>query len=900
LFAILIGVILTSGWAYATVCDKEEAKSENRHVITAKVVDETYGVRGNEIHKFDAQRTPWVRHGSKAVTIDTIAWFSAEGPSWQDEMMAPAEWDTMDATIEKSYWHVADFNVCTGDSAWWCGDPSIGSGGYSDGWYQMLTTDNFIALPATADSIYLTYNSWLRCEENWGFPRQYSWDGYNVRLALKSDPDNFFEIYPYQPADDSSYYRGKLYHEWDSLYCWGYNGDIGGGFSQDTSSGCIGRMYDLLSYAGDSVKVRYIFCTDGAYNTLDDSTLFGLVLDDIKVTAYTPGKGEEVLFTEDCETLPHNMVPTVSIPSGTYWWLAFGGQGGSVYKAHDGDPMTEKYASNLEDMLVSPKIAHADLDTNLADLWLMYYLRGNFNDLDEFPEVDFVINEYRTWDSTQVGGGEWRCVSQLFGTTCYVFMDFDNADWWGMDQWGDDLRNLTPLITDPAHNVWDTLEVAILVHTDSDTCENGGKGLQVDNVTISGRIGFPNDIGVVGAKIPNPNANDVKLFMDTLAVENYGFNTASSGAYMVKMTIVDSLGTVVFGPGTQIAAFPTPQIDPLQTALVPLDASVCDFTLTEEGVYDFFIWTEWSAIPDDDPANDTLRTEYTFKDLLYPYAYNYPAGQGQLRYHDQAFYSYPSLNIRKMEANDVAAVHFTPESSLYPFDIALGLPELKHVGQTYNFNVYGPGVDDDHPGALWTQVQFTTDTSDELKYVRVELSDSAACQHLSSDFWMGVEFPTGTGGEYVMGCEASDPGHAVASWDRSYLYWDPDAVKAQDWHKYEYDLMITCVIRFRTVDAAAMVSESGPPMKNSSGNLYLDWDDVSQAHDYLIYRATDVTGSFPLLDSAAVSNYTDANVVGTVGTDYYYLFHTRHQDGYSYDKTSKAVGEFDKAMLNAK
>ena len=165
---------------------------------------------------------------------------------------------------------------------------------------------------------------------------------------------------------------------------------------------------------------------------------------------------------------------------------------------------------------------------------------------------------------------------------------------------------------------------------------------------------------------------------------------------------------------------------------------------------------------------------------------------------------------------------------------------------------------------------------------------------------MGVEFPTGTGDEFVMGCEASDPDHAVASWDRSYLYWDPDAVKAQEWHKYENDLMITCVIKFRTVDPDGMVSMSGPPMKNDSGNLYLDWDDVSQAQDYLIYRATDVTGSFPLLDSAAVSNYTDANVVGTVGTNYYYLFHTRHQDGFIYDKTSKAVGEFDKAMLNAK
>ncbi|MCK4273159.1 hypothetical protein KAX22_10920, partial [bacterium] len=200
LFAILIGVILTSGWAYATVCDKEEAKSENRYVITAKVVDETYGVRDNEVHQFDAQRTPWVRHGSKAVVFDTIAWFSAEGPSWNDEVMV-TPWDKIDATDIPSTWHVDDFKVCSDDSAWWSGDPSIGSqGGYLDDWWQQLDTPAIVDI---SDSTFLIYDQWLKCEPGEG--SDHGWDGYQVRVSTDYPgfaDSTYLEIKPYKVADD--------------------------------------------------------------------------------------------------------------------------------------------------------------------------------------------------------------------------------------------------------------------------------------------------------------------------------------------------------------------------------------------------------------------------------------------------------------------------------------------------------------------------------------------------------------------------------------------------------------------------------------------------------------------------------------------------------------------------
>jgi hypothetical protein len=134
---------------------------------------------------------------------------------------------------------------------------------------------------------------------------------------------------------------------------------------------------------------------------------------------------------------------------------------------------------------------------------------------------------------------------------------------------------------------------------------------------------------------------------------------------------------------------------------------------------------------------------------------------------------------------------------------------------------------------------------------------------------MGVYFPNETA-DYVMGTESAENDQLGRNWGHSFL--DTDTTT---WEPYDYDFMITAVISYRTIDAEALPSLSGPP-KNSSGNLYLDWADVSQAQDYLIYRSTHIESTFPFLDStaAATSNYTDVGVVGNTGTHYYYLFHT--------------------------
>jgi len=915
IFTLLVGVILTSGWAFAAVDEDESIKADTpKAVDKVKMADEFYfvDIKDDQVHR--AERTPWAARsskGSKAV-IDTIAHFTGESggsPTWQDRKMAPAEWDTVDNTIPPPpedwvlYWHVDTVEVVNGDSAWWCGDPSIGPyGGYGDDWYQTLISP-VLHLPAGSDSIVLEFDQLLRCEIN-TYVSVFSWDGYNVRIDTSDfATDNFFEIKPYHPEDDSSYYKPPIqfppslrnhFGEYDSLWCWDYNRDPKGhgGISVDSSTVLYPRIFDFSDFAGDSVKFQIVFSSDGAYNTEDDEDLIGLIVDDIKVTAF--GTKDTVLLNETCEAaqMPHKMTPATwfADPTGNYWWLSTPDAHTGIYKAWCSLPGTGNYVSNLENALVSPKIYRANLDTNMADMWLDWWLKCQVDAANTGAYNEFKLDD-----------GDWSYISTLHGVGSYYYGlgGVTNSEWWTVYQWSDFMHDMSPLITDTSIH-WDSLQVAVGFFSREATPPVGGLGLKVDDITLFGRIGYPNDLGVTAAKIPMPNSNDVRLYMDTVAVENYGFNTAGGGNYFIKMTIVDGANNVVFGPATQIAhpgPPPPPDIPPLQTRKVALDTSVANFTLTQEGPYTFYIWSEWTAVTDDDGSNDTLATEYTppSKALHYPDTYNYPAGLAELRYHDQGLYMYPYFNVREMLPGEIAAVHFTPEERFYPFDLGLAIPHFNSDGSNVTLKVWGPGVDDDHPGTLWFDSTFTTTVDSLITPYPINLDLVANLQHLSTDFWMGVEWA-----DTVDRCMAyeggDDPTLSTVQWNHSYLYTEGA------WEQHSNDWYFEGMIRFRSVvdPIAVTPSQSGPP-KNSSGNLYLDWNDVSQTYHYRIYRGTDAYGSAALFDSAAASNYTDnSGVVGDVNTHYYYQILPVHQDSSIYGKASKRVGEFDRSVIKAK
>jgi len=923
LMIVFLSVLVIGGVVWADQPQTSAANGDN----LAKTVhsDENWAVRSGELHKFDASRHAWTsdKAGSKALQIDTLLYFPAEIAglkSWTDKIQL-TEWDTVDNTADlvAGYWHRDTFNAISGDYSLWWGDSTIGpNGGY------LSERIEYIDVPAVAidagDAPFLIYKQYVRCEEQHGSLIFEGWDGYNVRIDTTDDDANFFEIEPYQVAAGASRYQAPPddNNEWNILRCWErwgqqfgpyvppYGQWIGGFANDGTGDGggetTITKIYDLRPFAGQTVNLTFAGASDWGFDTLDDSTLFGYIIDDVLIvdgldsqtlavldtsTGAWPAFGGDTLFFEDFETADPGWTTRVpGVPTGN-WWFLIGIGHESSWSAQCSDPGSGAYPENCDNALRSPKLASSQFDANMAELDLMWYLKCyTANDHSS------AYNQYRVYD-----GGEWdqwRQVSVLTHPTghSYVYSldGVTTADWWDVDQWSDFMHNMTPLVTDTTMT-WDSLQVQVGFSSDAGWDTTGYYGLMVDDVTLSGRIGAPYDIGVSAMKIPGPNANDWEVIIDSVAITNYGFNTAASGVYQVYMTVLDTAHNAVFGPTQVLDFLNAPNVEPLETVMAPLDPTQAKFTMTKEDPYDIKVSTFWAS--DTSTYNDTLKTEYGTKAFYYPGFFNYPAGQGQLRYHDSGLYNHPYLNIRTMGDGDIAAVHFTPDTDLYPFDLRLGLPEMKGIGETYNFKVWGSGNTPDEAPLLAT-IPFTTSTGDTLKFWRIELDTIAALQHMSSDFWMGVEFPDTTA-DYVMGTESAENDQLGRNWGHSYL--DTDTTT---WEPYDYDWVITAVISWRTIDPEALPSLSGPPSKNSSGNLHLDWADVSEAQDYLIYRSTHIESTFPLLDSTAVSNYTDVGVVGNLTTHYYYLFNTRHVDGGVFDKTSKAIGEFDRSLLNAK
>ncbi len=855
-----------------------------------------------QIQTIQSSPTRSNQNNEKLAITDTLLHFTAEGLSWNDRITG-ALWGTADFTTAltgDTLWHRDTFNAISGSYSLWWGDPEVGpNGGYLSERIDYTSMPEII-LAADQDSVFLIYKHYVRCEEFHDTFIRESWDGYNVRVDVSGDALGYYEIAPYKVESDSSHYQNEnpiacdTANEWDILRCWEFWGQqIGpyispydqwlGGYSCDgTGRGgtetIVTKVYDLRPFAGDTVRITFAGASDWANDTLDDSTLFGYIIDDVMImddmdSAMVADLNltGDTLFFEDFEDGDPGWGSGIpDRPTGNWWHLSTSSHTGN-YGALCGDSSSYRYPLDANNAIVSPRIAHADLDTAMSSLRLDWWMR-----------CDPGTNHPLAWNAYKLDDGEWTYISWLhvLQDEAYELDMIDNFQWWHNDAWSDTLFDLTPLLTDPPVP-WDTMQVCVGFLSSGTDDTTGTVGLQVDDIALIGEVGVfaEIDIGVTAARISSPNANDVVLSMDTVAVTNYEPAAVTPGTYVVRMTILDSTGTAVFGPGTVISATPTPQIDSLATAKVPLDISACRWTLSEEGWYSFRIWTEAvGTYLDTNPDNDTLKND----DSSLPAAYNYPAGTGELRYHDQDFYSYDHNSAIWLNTDMIAAVRFTPDPGLYSFDLRWAQLIIREYGYDFDLLVFGPG-DETQPGALLATVPFSTPDNDGSKRSQfVDLNAAPALRDLTSGFWMGIQPHTDTMPDKVSYFEGNDP-DILGGWNYSYLY------DGATWEKREWDWIITAGISFRTIF----------PMAEKSGDdLHLNWVDVSQAAKYYVYRETDPEPD-PIapFDSTTVSSYTDPGVVG-IGAGYYYWFHTVHQDNFVYDKLSEPVSEFGRQLRN--
>jgi hypothetical protein len=178
--------------------------------------------------------------------------------------------------IDALAWGASSVDSYDGNS-YWCADEEVG--GYLDSWIQFLDTPSF-TVPSNAS---LTADMMWTIEDPAGAVVAGSctdgWDAANVRIS--ADGGQTWDLL-----------NGSDPYDFDCGYGWLWNSDEydTGGELNHLAAGWGGNAdwhnvsFDLSSYAGQDVVIRFAFGSDPAYCTLDDSSITGFHVDNITVS----------------------------------------------------------------------------------------------------------------------------------------------------------------------------------------------------------------------------------------------------------------------------------------------------------------------------------------------------------------------------------------------------------------------------------------------------------------------------------------------------------------------------------------------------------------------------------------------------------------------------------------
>jgi len=211
----------------------------------------------------------------------------------------PGGWKSVDLTYAPPMWHPDTFKAYEGKS-WWMGDPKIG--GYLDHWYQVLDSPE-VTLPSEGD-LTLKFMMNVAVESlSGGYPPGYDgWDGCNVRIS--TDGGNSWTVLtPIDPPYNAT-----------SMFSFGWEHKEGKGIPGwgGSSNGWVPASFDLSGYAGQTVKIRWAFASDPGWCTINDSTLFGWLIDNIDIAG---------VFTNDGEDTTGFTRASLAVPAGDLWHI---------------------------------------------------------------------------------------------------------------------------------------------------------------------------------------------------------------------------------------------------------------------------------------------------------------------------------------------------------------------------------------------------------------------------------------------------------------------------------------------------------------------------------------------------------------------------------------------------
>lgn len=454
-------LLIASVALFAAVAPQSSLKNAGTPMVklpTAEIKAEPLQVDNADVRTsdFNMSKASALTVDSSVVTIVYLEDFENGSNGWtQYDATAP---DPLGA------WHLSDFGGT--DSLWWCADLSLG--GYISNWHVALETPEVTLTPGDST---LSFYMDLNCETPGGEEAPYDgWDGANVQISIDSG------------ATWTVLNPTTVPYNCTSLYSFGYQFNSPapgwGGVHEGTVE------VDLGDYIGETVSIRFVFASDGAFDTYSEPLMYGMFIDSIDVAGDAQFNG----------SVNDGLVSyAINSAKGSYWVVDDRTDSipSPTHVLHNWVEADSTYARNLEDYYVSPSITLPNEPATLIYCDFEFY--ADFADeTGEFPAVDFWRLEVSPDD-----GMTWNAISNPYGLATepnYVYSTGIQA-WLGFQYAYGETCNLTDY-------AGQTLKFRFYFKSDEDTPMGGG--LLIDDFVVYSQPDLPvvQDVSVA------MNAND--------------------------------------------------------------------------------------------------------------------------------------------------------------------------------------------------------------------------------------------------------------------------------------------------------------------------------------------------------------------------------------------------------
>jgi hypothetical protein len=366
-------------------------------------------------------------------------------------------WTHYDGAVAPSNWHIYNAGGTQG-SVWWMGDPALASGanigGYYDHSYLVLDTPQ-ILVPSTRANLtfklrYAVENIGTSAEN----PEYNGWDACNIRISTNNGVT--WTVLTGTPAynTSSAFSFGEIFGEGVNVAGWG-----GSATTWQNAS------FNLSAYAGQNVKIRFAMAADDAYSTGDSAGLFGMMVDDIALGAYTNNG------VSDGQMTWSSLVPL----GGDLWHIATLATAPSPTHVMACQNDQGSYNANMLDYLVSPPIVLPASGDIRAD----FMIYCNLTDPEYTASAPLSILDYFGFEISNNDGVTWHAMSNPYGLPAppannYVYIS-DMTDWASMTE----SFSLDGYISDYAGQT-----VKFRFYTKSDADAPDGLGFLMDDFKI--------------------------------------------------------------------------------------------------------------------------------------------------------------------------------------------------------------------------------------------------------------------------------------------------------------------------------------------------------------------------------------------------------------------------------